>query len=144
VKRIKALIFFFAIVSLICADTVLVLSQEGSTVYAKFDDAKRELEDIYAGIDTLRPLDDNGTSELRMKIPAIKRELGLEHLELEEVNAKIADVANELARLNAIIPAIANYNRDRILRYGVGASFGLIIGIWMSVLILSFVWRRRE
>ena len=143
-KRITALILFFTIASLVCADTALVLSQEGSSFYSKFDDTKRELEDIYAGIENLTPLGGNETSELRIKIPAIKSELGIEDIEIEEVNAKIADGKNEIARLNEIIPVIEDYSRDRILRYGVSAALGLIIGIWMSILILSFVWRRRE
>ena len=143
-RRITALILFFTITSLFCANTALALSQESSSFYAKFDDAKSELEDIYAEIENLRPLGGNETSELRIKIPAIKSELGIEDMAIEEVKAKIADEKNEIARLNKIIPVIDDYRRDRILRYGVSASLGLIIGIWVSILILSFLWRRRE
>jgi hypothetical protein len=142
-RRITAFIFFFTIASLLYANTVLVLSQESSSFYAKFDDAKSELEDIYAELKNLRPLGDNETSELRKNISAIKRELGIEDLGIEEVNAKIQAEKNESARLNAIIPVIEYYSRDRILRYGVSAALGILIGIWTSVLILSLVWRRR-
>jgi hypothetical protein len=143
-RRITAFIFFFTIASLLYANTALVLSQESSSFYAKFDDAKSELEGIYAELKNLRPLGGNGTSELRMNISAIKSELGIEDLGIEEVNAKIQADKNESARLNEIIPVIEYYSRDRILRYGVSAALGILIGIWISVLILSLVWRRRE
>ena len=142
-RRITAFIFFFTIASLLYANTALVLSQESSSFYVKFDDATSELEDIYAELKNLRPLGGNGTSELRMNISAIKSELGIEDLGIEEVNAKIQAEKNESARLNEIIPVIDYYSCDRILRYGVSAALGILIGIWISVLILSLVWRRR-
>ena len=143
-KGITALIFFFTIATFFCANTALVLSQDGSSFRANFDNAKGELEDIYAEIENLRALSSNETSELRIKIPELKSELGIEDTELEEVKAKIIEEKKEIERLNKTLPVVEDYSRNRIMRYGVSASLGLIIGIWASILIFSFVWRQRE
>lgn len=143
-KGITALIFFFTIATFFCANTALVLSQDGSSFRANFDNAKDELADIYAKIENLRALSGNETSELRIKIPELKSELGIEDTEIEEVKAKIADEKNEIERINKTLPVVEGYCHNCILRYGVSASLGLIIGIWVSILIFSFAWRQRE
>ena len=143
-KGITALIFFFTIATFFCANTALVLSQDGSSFRANFENAKGELADIYVKIENLRALSGNETSELIIQISDLKSELGIEDTEVEEVKAKIVDERNKIVRINKTLPVVEGYCRDRIMRYGVSASLGLIIGIWVSILIFSFAWRQRE
>jgi predicted RNase H-like nuclease (RuvC/YqgF family) len=122
----------------------MVLSQGSSSFYANFEAAKSKLEDIYAEIEILRTLSSNETSELTMKIAELKSELSLDDTEIENLEAIILDEENEIERINRTLPVVENYYRNRILRYGVSASLGFIIGIWVSIFVLSFAWRRRE
>ena len=144
-KGIAALIIVITVLGFFCANTAIVLSQGSSSFHANFENAKSELEDIYVEIGNLRSLSGNETSEeLGIKISDLKRELGIEDTEIEEVKAKIADERNEIGRLKKNLPVVEDYLHNRNLRYGVSASLGLIIGIWVSIFIFSSAWRRRE
>lgn len=142
-KGITALIIIITVSGFFYASTVMVLSQGSSSFYTNFNSAKTELLDIYAKIENLRSLSGDGASELRIKIAELRTKLNLEDTETEDLEAKILNEENEIERINRTIPVVEDYCRDRIMRFGVSASLGLIIGIWGSILFLSIAWRRR-